>query len=772
MEKKDERSFTVGRWRVAPDLDCITRGSEIVNLRPQVMELLVYLAERSGEVVSADELLDKLWTDKVVTGASVYNCIAELRHSLDAGGDASSYIQTIPKKGYRLVAPIAESGPAESSPGKNAGMLDSGPGILMRYTGIVIVVLAAALLAMDRFVIEGPAKHSVPGEPNLSIVVLPFSDLSPDQDNAYFCDGITEELVNGLARLGALKVVSHASSKSMVAADLSTPELTDKLGTTHVLKGSVRKAGDRVRITAQLIDARSETYLWSQTYDRGLADVFAIQDEISAQILDELKIRLRDSASPTLTTDPRVFDFYLRGRYLVTKRTADALWDAVALFEQASEIDPEYAPVQAGLAKALYLVSEPGSADTPDIRNRAAAAINRALDIDPLNADALAVKGRMLTGEDMDAARTYFEQAVANNPNSSDARRWLALSLSETDPIRYLDVMREAYLVDPLLSPLNFHRTDALSRLGHQDEALDAVREWRDLYPGHPGPYAMAGIVHARSGNMAMALRSYFIAYQQAPNEALVGDLPWLLMDVNELELADAWAREGMKGNPDRYLVPRTIVALLLGRRSEALDLLANIEKQHPEWWSDIGQAYVMLGEFDRAGEAWERGLRDPETDVLTNVFESWGVFNAIHYALALQRTGTGERSMALIDDALALAEKQVDAGMKFYGRWSKAVASPRFHAAALSAMRGNKQDSLEFLLQDVSGGTVSCPVCLRVWPHFDSLRDNSAFVAFVAEQDATNEMRRQRFLDEGLLLTPEQVLSAGRYSDWYAPGL
>lgn len=767
MDKKKKGSFKVGEWSVEPDLDRLTRGSETVDLRPQVMQLLVYLAGRPGEVVRADQLLEALWPHKLVTHASIYNCIAELRHALAPGVDGSHYVQTIPKKGYRLVAPVSRPEPGETGPVADGRAAGRSTGMTAWNMGILISLLFAALLAFHQFTIDSPVTESKPESAKPSVVVLPFSDLSPEGDHAYFCEGITEELVNGLSQLGELRVVSLASSKALVDAGLSAPELADKLDAGYVLEGSVRKSGNLVRITAQLIDARGDSHLWSQTFDRPLADIFAIQDEISARVLDELKVRVLGPAPSARATDPRAFELFLRGRYLVSKRSADAFREAVVLFEQASEIDPYYAPAQAGLAKALHLMAPAGYVDSELLRHRTEAAIKRALELDPQNADALAVKGLTFDGKDLDAARSYYRRAIESNPNNSDARRWLALTYSEPEPVRYLEIIHDAYLVDPLLPSMNFHRVVALSRLGRHAEALDAAREWHDLAPGVPDPYAMAGNLHARDGDLAKAVRSYYAAYRRAPDGGLRGDLPWLLLDLNERELADAWVQHAGRVSPARMLVPQVVVADLLGRHEQALGLLAETEEQHPEWWAETGRAHILLDDFERSLQAFERGLVDPDMEILRSVSDNWGMTKVVNYALALQRTGASRRASALIAEALALTEEQINSGMQYYGEWTNVRAGPQFHAAALHAIRGDTRQCLEALRRDASGGSASCPVCLLIWPHFDGLRDDPAFIALVARQDEVNATRRQRLADEGLLLTPEQVLSLEK-SDEY----
>jgi len=191
-----------------------------------------------------------------------------------------------------------------------------------------------------------------------SIAVLPFADMSPEGDQAYFSDGIAEDLLNVLARLKELRVISRSSSFALRDDDLSIPEVAEKLNAAYVLEGSVRKADNQVRITVQLIEARSDTHLWSETYDRELDSIFQIQDEIAAAVVDGLKITLLGAIPGARETDTEVYSLYLQGKYLITPPQGDRedLENAVTAFEQALAIDPDYAPAWLGLSWAYEFV--------------------------------------------------------------------------------------------------------------------------------------------------------------------------------------------------------------------------------------------------------------------------------------------------------------------------------------------------------------------------------------------------------------------------------
>ncbi len=238
---------------------------------------------------------------------------------------------------------------------------------------VVVLALALSYFAFDKFVLAlqreaaqlqqqtaeldvarqaGRAEALVESYGDRSIAVLPFADMSPEGDQAYFSDGISEELLNALSGVDELRVISRSSSFALRDDDLSVPEVADRLNVTYVLEGSVRKAGDQVRITAQLIDARSDTQLWSNTYDRKLDNIFQIQDEIGQAVVSGLKVTLLGASPAFKETSPEVYTLYLQGKYLITppQGTTDDIERAVSAFKEALTIDPDYAPVWTGLS--------------------------------------------------------------------------------------------------------------------------------------------------------------------------------------------------------------------------------------------------------------------------------------------------------------------------------------------------------------------------------------------------------------------------------------
>jgi adenylate cyclase len=267
-----------------------------------------------------------------------------------------------------------------------------------------------------------------------SIAVLPFMNMSGNVENEYFSDGIAEEILNLLVKLPRLKVASRTSSFVFKEKEVKIPEVARDLGVATVLEGSVRQASGRVRITAQLIDAKTDTHLWSETYDRELKDVFAIQDDIAQSIVDALQMTLtpkeRRSIQYVATSDAKAYDHYLRGRSFMYSMSRRDYEHAITMYKQAIELDENYALAYAGMADAyshMYRYAEA----TPENAARAVAASKKAVDLDPDSAEAHASRGLSLfISEQYDAARAEFEQAIDLNPKLWEAHYYSGLASS------------------------------------------------------------------------------------------------------------------------------------------------------------------------------------------------------------------------------------------------------------------------------------------------------------------------------------------------------
>ena len=318
-----------------------------------------------------------------------------------------------------------------------------------------------------------------------SIAVLPFVNMSEDRDNEYFSDGITEELLDDLAKLPGLKVAARTSSFAFKGQDLPVPEIASQLGVASVLEGSVRKAGTRVRITAQLIEGETGFHLWSDTYDRELTDVFAIQDQIARTIVDTLRLTLAEGDEPVAaaaaTVNVEAHDLYLLARHRFHQRGAESLAEAERLFRAAAEADPDYAEAYAGLAMAhgVLPLFDPDRWPVERSIAQGRAAAEKALALDPTLADAHAALGQIAQNFewDFDAAERHYIRAVELNPNDAQVRMWRAEVMVVTGREGAAEEVERALALDPL-SPIANSITALVHLLMTRDYARSA-EVWR-----------------------------------------------------------------------------------------------------------------------------------------------------------------------------------------------------------------------------------------------------------------------------------------------------
>ena len=284
-----------------------------------------------------------------------------------------------------------------------------------------IVKRCLAKQPKDRFPSMGELRVALeqisakPAEQQPSIAVLPFANMSADKENEYFSDGLAEEILNLLAKIPGLKVIARTSAFAFKGKNEDIRKIAETLGVSNVLEGSLRRAGNRIRVTAQLINATDGTHLWSERYDRDMTDIFAIQDEIGQAISEALKVRLAPRAQ---TVNIEAYQNYLKGQYYRARNTPESLAKAKECFEQALAIDPNYAPAYSGLAEYYYALAVYGIKPTGDVAPLARSAAEKALAIDPANSEAHSVLAAMAAIFDYDwkAAEKHFRKAMAAEP--------------------------------------------------------------------------------------------------------------------------------------------------------------------------------------------------------------------------------------------------------------------------------------------------------------------------------------------------------------------
>jgi adenylate cyclase len=387
--------------------------------------------------------------------------------------------------------------PSESNSQQTRRKLD------LAITGLLAV--AVVYFAVDKFVLGGPG-HTATAPKRApvadavvrekSIAVLAFANLSDDASNEYFSQGISEELLNVLTRVTSLRVASRTSSFSFNGTNTAIPEIAAQLNVNHILEGSVRKAGNKVRITAQLIDVESDSHLWSDTYDRELDDIFAIQKEIAAHIVEELTQTLNADEAvaasiPTPTNDVAAYELYLQGRYLLALRGGKNLTEAASLFEQALEIDSSFADAYGALGKTYALL--PGYLTTSDSRpftEKSEAAIDKALQLNPDQTEALSARGYNATlyRWEWDEARAVFEHALRVSPNDAVVHNFYGDYLSVIGDFENAEKFERRAMELDMMSDVHVRdMANLMTVMGRYDEAQAYAKRALELHVSGEG---------------------------------------------------------------------------------------------------------------------------------------------------------------------------------------------------------------------------------------------------------------------------------------------
>jgi len=343
MQPLRNQRFFFGEFEVDPQRGSLTRRGEEVALRPKTHGVLLYLLEHAGRLVPREELLAAVWPGLVVTDDSIAQCLIELRRAL--GDDTRTMIRTVPRRGLIFDTPVRVEQAVAAPPPQRAPAW-------ARHRWLPAVALAAVATALiwwaavqRPFETQDEAAVRVPVA--RSIAVLRFTDLSPDGDQAWLADGLSEEIMHWLAQSPSLRVIARASSFAVEGQPVAA--IAEQLGVSHVLEGSLRRQGDTVRVTAQLVDAATSLHVWSRTYDRELVDLLALQEEIARSVADSLEAGLTvPQAGPDI--DPRAHALFLEGRYFYLRRAEGDLLKARKRYEEAVAISPRFARAWAGLA--------------------------------------------------------------------------------------------------------------------------------------------------------------------------------------------------------------------------------------------------------------------------------------------------------------------------------------------------------------------------------------------------------------------------------------
>ena len=453
----------------------LARKGEPVALEPQALLLLEFLLANRDRIVTKQELIDNIWAGNAITDAALNTRIRAVRRALGDTAASAKFIKTFPKRGFQFVAPVIEAG----TQGKPAAK----PSLrwMLVVGGFAAVVIASILLLL-------PVHRSTVLETETpSLAVVRFDNLGGENALQYFVDGLTDDLIAHLSRNRELFVVSSATMFSYADEQATPIEIARDLGVGYVVRGSVRRDGDRVRVSGELINVGANETIWAEVFDRQLTDIIDVQDEISQAIAGQLVPEIYQSDSAHLqrkpTEDFGAWDLYLRGRARQAVFSKEAQYDAVAFAQKAIERDPDFAAAHSLMARALGTIFFFQWSDSPhDTLVSATEAATRATELDDQDAQAHAALGYIyrFTGE-ADPAIANLERAVALNPNDARIRLELAHTFDwfrmQDRALPQIEMAIKLSPRDPMLQNMYFYKGHILFHLGRHEEALDAARQ-------------------------------------------------------------------------------------------------------------------------------------------------------------------------------------------------------------------------------------------------------------------------------------------------------
>lgn len=608
-----------------------------LRLPRQSFQVLVLLVQCPGELVSREKLRERLWpADTFVDFDHGLNAaVNRLREALGDTAEEPRFIETLPRRGYRFIAALKEleavsesavhSGfavaeeppvvPIEHPAGEAGVTSQARPGL--RKFWIVVLALAAAFAIVLGLNLRAWRERLLTRStsPRIrSLAVLPLENLSGDPNQDYLADGMTEELTTDLAKISTLRVISRISAMKYKGTKKALPQIASELKVDAVIEGAFQRSGDRVRITAQLIDAANDKHLWAESYERDLRDVLALQSEVARAIAREIKVKLTPDEQTRLTgarpVDTEAQNAYFKGRYELDKRTVNGLNKSFDYFEQAVRRDPGYAQAWAGLSDAYSQAFFLGISSPLETLPRAKAAAQKALELDETLSEAHVslVPSMMILERSPSAAEKELQRAIALDPNNAEAHQYYSRHLAIFG--RFDEAIAEAKLATQL-DPLTSHHQNSLGAVlycaGRYDEALQHFREV-------PDPDAnFEPNAELRHRRMAQ------IYEQKGMQKEAVGELLTALRFAGNKELAAQVEREFLSSG---YSEAKK--TFLWGRIREAERRAKN--GSLPMDTDEIAADYALLGEKDNAIKWLEKGIQGGTTGWDINVepdFES-----------------------------------------------------------------------------------------------------------------------------------------------------
>lgn len=578
----------------------LRKSGMTVKLRPQAAKLLIMLAARPGQLIAREELKEQIWGRHTFVDFEhgVNLCIREIRAALDDDANTPRYVETLPRRGYRFIAQVSRDGQEpvfavaslnSSDAETQAGALRSDVprqhkiapwrGRLWLWLGeacLFLLVLVPAVYVLRAHI----RPHARPPAGKIMFAVLPFENLSGDPGQEYFSDGLTEEMISRLGQMDPqrLGVIARTSAIQYKGTKKRIDEIGKELGVDYVLEGTVRRAGERVRVSAQLIQVSDQTHLWARNYERDLRDVLDVQEDVAQAIANEVEIQLAPEEQARLASpaplNPVAHEAYLKGRYYMARTSRREMEMALGYFQQAIQLDPNYALAYTSLAETYNSMNTAYMAPL-EAGPKAKAAVMKALELDETLALAHATLGKVHLFYDWDwpGAEKEFLRSLELNPNLPEAHLGYAHYLTSIGRFdEAIKHVRTASALDPLSTSVRFETIWAILQNSRRyEDMLEECRKIRELPPQLTEPFADEAFAYARLGRFREAV--------QAAKAASGSDDP-----TEVAQAAQVYAESGNKEEARRLL--RQLLA---------------VSKKKFVCGNNLATVYADLGETDKA---------------------------------------------------------------------------------------------------------------------------------------------------------------------------
>jgi len=581
---KTKHLYAFGPYQLEAEERVLLRDGQPVTLPPKDLETLLALVEKAGHIVEKEELLEKVWPGVFIEEGNLSRHIFNLRQVLGDSPDGRKYIETVPRRGYRFVASVRKDGETTASDPATSpasGRSQTARPVGLRRTlrlvplGVLTALAVTAMLGSRRFWSQKPAPQRA------MLAVLPFANLSGDAREDYFADGLTEEMIAQLGQLQPAKlgVIARTSIVRYKGTKETVAQIGQELGVGYLLEGSVRRGGDRVRITAQLIHTGEQTHLWAETYERPLTDFLTIQREIAEKITHSLSIQLLPVETGSAATAPvnlESYDKYLLGLHELGQGTRESVNKAIQYLQEGIAKDAKDARLHSALAEA-YAASTTYYRSPAEVMPRAKEAALRAVELDPNLASGHVRLGyvRLFFDWDWPAAEREYRRALDINPSLPEAQLGYANYLGTLGRFEEaLSHVQQAYLYDPLALESRNEALWIYYFSGRMPETIEQCRKTIELAPAAPTAYAVLSMAYAQLGQHAETLRAAEDTARISNSPSATATAGWALAHIGERDKAKQLLAKALEQAKEHYIC-RFIVAdayTELGENEKAIE--------------------------------------------------------------------------------------------------------------------------------------------------------------------------------------------------------